>query len=198
MTGSEERKKTIMKKINVLVSSIALCATTILLAAPVFASTTDGTVELTEGGGTNGPLALDQAPSFDFGSQQISTSLQTYMADGTLPLTVSDLRGTGAGWNVMAKMTEFTDGSNTLKGAAFTLPDVVPTSQGNGSAPDNGVQTTLNSADQMILNAQDKTGLGQWDAQYNQAELAVPSGNYAGSYSATIEWTLIDQPTTAS
>ncbi|EGO5016480.1 WxL domain-containing protein [Enterococcus faecalis] len=187
-----------MKKSNLLVSSLVLCASTLLVAAPVFADTTDGTVELIQGGGTNGPLTLEQAPSFDFGSQQISTSLETYQADGTLPLSISDLRGTGAGWNVTAKITDFTDGSNILKGANFTLPDVVPTSQGNGAAPDNGVQTTLNNADQMILNAQDKTGLGQWDAQYNQAELAVPSGNYAGSYSATIEWTLIDQPTTAS
>src|SRR5476649_1883230 len=39
----------------------------------------------------------------------------------TLPLTMNDLRGTGAGWNLTMTSTTFTSGSNTLATSASSI-----------------------------------------------------------------------------
>ncbi|MGX7418667.1 WxL domain-containing protein [Carnobacterium gallinarum] len=192
-----------MKTRKLITSSVVLSAILVSVSIPTglaFAATTASTkadVELTAGTGSGGagPLNLDKAPAFNFGSQEIATTLKTYNADGDVPLTVSDIRGTGEGWTVNAKITTFASTDRTLTGAEFILPAVVPTSpEGNSPKPDDTKATTLNATDQQVFGAKKDTGLGQWKAKYDKAELKIPSGNYAGKYSATIEWTLLAQP----
>lgn len=184
-----------MKKTNKLLVNALLSTVLLALSVPALADTSDGIVELTPGtSNPNGPLALNEVPGFDFGSNEIQATEQTYTTNADALLSVADTRGTGSGWNVTANITDFSDGTHQLTGAEFTLPAVVPVTSGNATKPADGVATVLNSVDQPILNAQAGEGLGQWDSQYDNAQLKVPSGNYAGAYIATIEWTLTDGP----
>lgn len=92
--------------------------------------------------GTNGPLSIDFASNFEFGTQNISQSAQTYYAHpqilvddnssdkgnviGTRELyaQVTDLRGTGAGWNL-----------SVASDSQFHLSTVDPKTTPESSAP---------------------------------------------------------------
>lgn len=56
---------------------------------------------------------------------------------------------------------------------------------------------TVNKDAQNIMFAAATTGLGTWEDQMSAeaVSLKVPSGNLAGTYSATLVWTLTDAPT---
>ncbi|MGG2347701.1 WxL domain-containing protein, partial [Enterococcus faecium] len=69
----------------------------------------------------------------DFGKQTISGKTETYTAQKpalTTEVQVSDLRGTGAGWNLQvnydAEKPGFTSEDKTLSGAELTLPVGTP------------------------------------------------------------------------
>lgn len=185
-----------MKKRNAtLLALSAIGLFTVLSPLSVSAETSNGHVELLEGSGTNGPLSLDNVSNFEFGSQTISTTAETYTATADLETVVTDLRGTGLGWNLGAKITSFKNTEHTLLGASFTLPIGTLSTTGNATAP-VATETTLNDSTQTVLDAAQNSGLGKWSQNYTNATLEVPSGNYIGDYSATIDWTLTDGPTT--
>lgn len=56
---------------------------------------------------TAGDLTLDKVPSFDFGTQQITTQDQDYDAQVQSKVQVTDLRGSSSGWT----LTELQPGS---------------------------------------------------------------------------------------
>ena len=76
-----------------------------------------------QGTGESGPLSIDYVPNITFGSQAISGSQKVYNASELKPFVqVTDIRGTGAGWNVIAKATPFNDGTaDILKGSTVTF-----------------------------------------------------------------------------
>lgn len=175
------------------------------------------TFEPIEGGEglQNGPLSLDYVSNLQFGSHKISNKVEEYKSETLRPyIQVSDLRGTGAGWNVEAEISPFTDesGSESLQGFSIKL------NNGNASTSleaDESIKApTVN--DEIILEV-NKTanvvtadpknvgesvntaqGLGTWVARWlatddenENVTLKVPAGSAsAGKHTATITWTL--------
>lgn len=115
---------------------------------------------------------------------------------------VSDLRGTGASWNLQVNYDSENSGfqtqsGQTLKGAQLTLPvGTLKTVENNQSAAPTTSTVVVNTDAQNIMTSDANTGLGTWADQMNTSEvsLQVPSGNLAGDYTATLEWTLTDAP----
>ncbi|ALS02120.1 hypothetical protein ATZ33_12220 [Enterococcus silesiacus] len=152
-----------------------------------------------------GPLSIDVAPNFDFGTDKIGVGTTEYPIKNTNNpyVQVTDSRGTGAGWDLKAKITEFetADKSNKLTGATLTLaskelqttnPQGVAFKAPVGDA--NGV--TLNDSPQSLLLAEAGNGLGTWANYFDKgtSKLTIPGGNFIGEYSATLEWSLSTTP----
>lgn len=113
-------------------------------------------------------------------------------ADSSL-LTVSDFRGTGAGYTVSAKESPITNGSGaTLKGAFVQMvPDTLVTP--NAAAPAWTKSVDLTTSDQPLFatsTGQDGAGITSYDL--NKVTLDVPEDNdvKAGNYSGVITFTL--------
>ena len=154
--------------------------------------------------GNTGDLRIDYMSKIDFGKQTISGKTETYTAEKpalTTEVQVSDLRGTGAGWNLQVSYdTEkpgFTSEDKTLNGAELTLPVGTPeTAEDNSSAAPATSKVVVNNDAQNIMSAAANTGLGTWadEMEPGNVTLKVPSGNLVGDYTATLVWTLSDAP----
>lgn len=176
------------------------------LKAPITTPPTGPIVTPTDPGGNtgqNGPLSLDYVSPLDFGENEISSKTQTFTAQGTnkLGLQVTDTRGTGVGWKVDVKISEFAGKkpTNTLKGAVLTLPIgtlVTGNEAGNGVAAPTptSVKLDLKDTSKTIFAAAVDKGLGTWFSEFAKVDttLEVPAGNYADEYSASLTWTLSD------
>ncbi|MGX7244377.1 WxL domain-containing protein [Enterococcus quebecensis] len=158
--------------------------------------------------GQKGLLAIDAVSSFNFGSATISggeTKANAAIPAGeTLGIQVTDKRGTGAGWNVQAKISDFkdkTDDKKILKGATVMIPvgTFITTAGGDTEAAptaSNAQGTVIGTAETQLITAAKDTGLGSWVNDWaGDVELTIPGGNLVGNYEAAITWTLIDTPT---
>ena len=163
-----------------------------------------------QGTGEAGPLSIDYVPNITFGSQTISGSQKVYNASELKPFVqVTDIRGTGAGWNVIAKATAFNDGTNdSLKGSTISLTGGYALSS-NPSAtkptPSNPVVLTTDNTEATVVVAAENSGLGTWVNRWYPTEttatsndnvtLTVPAGSAtAKTHTSTITWTLADAP----
>jgi len=170
-----------------------------------------------------GALRLDVVPVFDFGTKSITTGEKKYTAE--LPkdktaneeipyyVQVTDLRGTGAGWHLSAKMTsQFSDGTHSLNGATINLSNVATAAQDGTTAPSttfdgkleydsaSGGSTTLTLASAATNEGMGVSAVRFGDtARYSSSltadksvELTIPAATqvYAETYVATIQWTL--------
>lgn len=188
-----------MKTTARILGSLLLSGILFGSALPAFAETSTGEIILDAGttpGG--GDIELISVTDFDFGTHTISGTKETYqLSTNTTKTTISDLRGTGAGWTLDAKISEFKTADSTpktLRGAAFNLPQGVLTSDNPAALPPTANALTLNTELQTIITAGTDTGMGQWEQDYAQASLVVPSGNHAGKYQADLEWILTATP----
>lgn len=155
--------------------------------------------------GHEGPLTIDNVTPFEFGTHAISSSSEIYTATATNPnIQVSDRRGTGQGWTLQVGLSTFvetTDNAVVLKGASLSIPQgVMKSTEGNVSEAPANFGFTLdadNSGSDILMNASEKTGMGTWadSLDSENVKLAVPAGNFAGEYSATLNWSLVDAPT---
>ncbi|GGI12723.1 WxL domain-containing protein [Gottfriedia solisilvae] len=163
--------------------------------------------------GNTGPLTLDYVSSVEFGSHEISNTTVAYSATSKKPfIQVSDRRGTGAGWSVIAKASKFTNGTiETLPGAVLSFKNATVNSIGTGNSP-SAVQTVALSTDgstaSSVVSASTGTGLGTWLTSWlginpdvkdgelnNNVTLTIPAGSATvGNHEATITWTLTDAP----
>lgn len=118
-----------MKKYTLLLSSLLTVASLSAVSGQAFAAVaTDGqsgtskvTATLTAPADDKGSLKLTAVPDLDFGTKEITDQALTMdqTADGTV--SVSDSRGTGAGYTVdVALTTPFTSGTHTLAGSTLT------------------------------------------------------------------------------
>ena len=161
--------------------------------------------------GNKGPLTIDTISVLDFGSFELSGTTEIYSVSNkvegikTKKVQVTDRRGTGAGWTLKVKSSEFTDETDTkkiLKGATLSFPKGrMDKTEGNTSAePTKEDNVTLMTGDAEVktfMTAAAGAGLGSWMNVMNSDEvkIEVPAGNLAGSYSATLEWSLANIPT---
>lgn len=154
--------------------------------------------------GNTGDLRIDYISNIDFGTQMISGKTETYQATAPANMVeaqISDLRGTGAGWNLQVSydpaQSGFSSADQTLKGAELTLPvgQTKTVADSQSAAPATN-EITVNDDAQNIMSAVKDTGLGTWadEMTTSQVKLKVPSGNLAGAYTATLVWTLTDAP----
>ncbi|MGX7203106.1 hypothetical protein BCR22_11810 [Enterococcus plantarum] len=171
--------------------------------------------------GNTGPLTIDAVSSFVFPNAKISGEALTVVGEsaevngnkGIMGAQVTDSRGSGAGWTLKAKITDFTgtDSDNTvrtLKGAVLTLPQgQVKTSDTATAVADANKpvsnSVSLNDTDQKLLTAAKGNGLGVWYVNFEndsqgtaqkEVKLYVPTGNFKANYKATISWTLSEAP----
>src|SRR5699024_5979182 len=88
--------------------------------------------------------------NFDFGSHELSRNEQKYSAvnERTPFAQVTDVRGTGAGWRLVAQFSGFTqNGADSLQGAKIKLynSDLVTTT-------DNGNDEPTTPSSEIVLN----------------------------------------------
>lgn len=163
-----------------------------------------------QGTGESGPLSIDYVPNITFGSQAISGSQKVYNASELKPFVqVTDIRGTGAGWNVITKATPFNDGTaDSLKGSTVTFAGGYALSANSSASkptPSNPVVLTTDNTEATVVVANENSGLGTWVDRWYPTEttatsndnvtLTVPSGSAtAKTHTSTITWTLADAP----
>ena len=163
-----------------------------------------------QGTGEAGPLSIDYLPDITFGSQSISAAQKVYNANELKPFVqVTDIRGTGAGWNVIAKATAFNDGTGeSLKGSTISFIGGYVISANSSAAKPTAstpVVLTTDNAESTVLVAAENSGLGTWVDRWYPTEttassndsvtLTVPAGSAtAKTHTSTITWTLADAP----
>jgi hypothetical protein len=169
--------------------------------------------------GTAGPLSIDFASSFDFGTQKITSSDMTYnavaqtFADGTTGpnyVQVTDNRGTLAGWSLsVTQNAQFSTGGtgvgSTLDGAQMTLDNGNIASVSATPADQSVASTTLIPGAQSgtILGATDGSGagtnlldFGDTSTADSSVSIKVPGATtkLAQAYTTDLTWTLSDTP----
>lgn len=180
---------------------LGLASGTILCGTSVQADdqTSDATFSLTAPAAGK-DLVLNRVSSLDFGTVELSNEpIRTNSTTDSI-LNLADLRGTGAGWTITGKLSDFISRSNTLKGAEITFT--------SGNATTEGVQNNTNPVvnDCTILaggsaikfvDAGVGQGNGVWTIEYQKdtVQLVAPSGQLKGNYTATLTYTLADVPT---
>lgn len=130
--------------------------------------------------GGDGPLTIDFASSFDFGTHAISNEDQTYLAKAqkyfnseTLTpnyVQVTDRRGTFSGWALkVVETSQFTQVATgpqkykTLNGSAISLRNPVPASTNGTSAPKaQEVLSLIPGVETQVALATSGEGAGTW------------------------------------
>lgn len=215
-----------MKTRRVIVSLIL--AVSLVLALAVSASATSAASEnksadvtFTSGGGATPLKIASGAPSLTFGSHSIELSdmFYTEASNAAIEITVEDLRGTGVGWSLQAKLEDFINGTDTLPGAEITFRNATITHNfdgGSAAAAVPGGSVTLNAgasaATPMLVatpTGGGTAGMGQtitsWavpagtgespTATTDPIELKVLAGTpKALQYTAVLAWDLINAP----
>lgn len=174
--------------------------------------------QLNEGNTSNevGALTLDFVSNLNFGTHELSANPETYYAENTTTpfAQVTDVRGTGEGWRLVASMSSFEQGegetaTDSLPGATITLENGSNvTTATNGAATPETLSPIVLSSDnevQDITIAEANEGLGTWitrwtdsdaETDFNQSvSLDVPAAVATkGAHNSTITWTLYNAP----
>jgi len=162
---------------------------------------------------TAGNIQLTQAPSLDFGSQELDGSANFTKTITEAPALSSDVQvvnpGATTGWNVQVKSTGMATADATpvaLKGSKIVLtPGTATTTNKNAddSTDNTGAPTfsgaikvdLSDGAYQPVASAAANGGVGTWDMPFTQAALDIAGSNVAGEYSGNLVWALTNAPT---
>jgi len=174
-------------------------ATPVASAAPILSASPTASASVAAG-----TLSFVSAPGdITFPALVLTGTNQT--TTESLPIDVGDNTGSGAGWNVTATSTQFTNGTNTLPDGSVTVNSAPPVACDSTSAcavaveassitypytlPEGATAPTATK----IFDANADTGMG------NQTftptfTLAVPAGSYSGTYTSTVTFSLVSAP----
>jgi hypothetical protein len=121
----------------------------------------------------------------------------------SIPLNVTDARGSGAGWNVSVTSTTFTDAAGaTLPDRASTITAVSETCQGVGACTEPVSSSTYPlplpaaataPAGVVLFDAAAGTGMGAFTLTPS-IDVTVPGSSYAGRYRSTVTITAAAGP----
>ncbi|MDQ2714441.1 MAG: WxL domain-containing protein [Chloroflexota bacterium] len=151
------------------------------------------------GGSLSETTASTQAPSATLAGTNQSI---TY----TMPITLTDLRGSGAGWNLTITSTQFTTGGGTpqtLATTASTITGVTSAHVGTDAYtdPTNSITyaplqvpaaaTAPNAV--KFFNAALTTGLGTFTVTPT-VSIFLPANTYAGAYTSTVTLAVVSGP----
>jgi hypothetical protein len=143
---------------------------------------------------TGGSLSMGQ-PTIDDYFTAVTLNGEEQSTTASLgAFTVTDARGTGSGWNVVVKATQFTDVSTGLTLPENSLDIAVPTvtAQDGASALStltiiNNIESIDNATGVKILSAAVNGGMGKYDVAANTLTLNLqPKDVKAGTYTSTI------------
>jgi hypothetical protein len=165
------------------------------LGAPAAANAATATVTGTLTGSTLSATTA-AAPTFS-ANLDSGDSTPTY----TVPLTSTDTRGTGAGWNETITSTQFTTGTNTLATNASSLTGVTSScASGTCTNPTNAITypvavpaAAAPPTAVKFFNAAANTGMGKFTTTPTIG-VFVPQSSFAGSYTSTLTIAIVSGP----
>jgi hypothetical protein len=173
-----------MIKRLITITALALVAT-MAVAGAAFALGVTGTITGTAG------IALDpgSAPSF---TDTLNGSDQTVTYQPGL--TVTDARGTGAGWHLTASATALTDGTHTLSQSISAVGQSCA-SGSTCSLPTSSVSlpVAVGTSGSSFYSSAANYGLGKV-AVDPTVSVAIPGNAYAGAYTSTITFAAVAGP----
>jgi hypothetical protein len=171
-----------------------------MIAGTAYAATDDTNVTI-----AGGPLTMSASPVGDFTGVTLTGVAQTTNATIS-PFTVTDARGSGAGWNVTVQATQFAEylaGSYTGSGivlatSSLTMGAPVPTGSGTLPTMTGGDPWTIDSgAAVKIASAAigDCMGPYLFTSAANSYELSIPAfGVYATTYRSDVTVSAVTGP----
>ena len=132
--------------------------------------------------------------------EAVTLNGQPQVSNGTTasPWDVKDPTGTGAGYHVNIKATDFSDGAGhiiAVSGFRTLLPEAsIVLVQGN-EKPLSGMTTAtaLSGTDQVLLSAALNKGMGTYTANPTFT-LDVPAETYAGAYESVVTVQIVAGP----
>ena len=191
---------------KIAVTFVLVLALVMGMSTSVFAGTegeTEASVLFTQDP-TYNKLELVTAPGFDFGSRTLpegSETISSEAIDGVLK--ISDTRGKYDGWQVSAKLSNFSTDtvSDSMPGAYINLLNGKAEKDGAGATKGPSVVnniTLVSGAEDVtpIADAEANAGIGAWNIKWEKenAALTVLDPPSYGANKATIKWTLLSAP----
>ena len=144
-----------------------------------------------------GALLSVSTQSISFPVTMLTGQVQTVSGVTAGAWVVRDPTGTGAGYRVNIRATNFVNGSYSLAVGNFRLAlanaDIVTVDGNAKPVSAMAALTPLSTSDQTLLSAATDTGMGT----YNVAptfSLTIPADAYAGTYTATVTTTIVAGP----
>ena len=174
-----------------LYGMVTAAALSLLLVGPAMAQVGDGTTATV----TGGSLSITNPLAADFEGRSITGVAQTTTA-ALDAFSASDLRGTGAGWHVIAQASQFTAGAKTLAGGSLTTPALTVAANGTTSASPTMAAGpyVLDSGPLQIASAALNAGMGKYDFSASTLTLALPADVFAGAYASTVTVSVVTAP----
>lgn len=171
---------------------LALAGLALALSAPAAALAADDTAVTV----TGGTLVVSSPAAADFLGVTITGAVQTTTA-GLATFDVSDLRGTGAGWQVTAQATQFISASNSLAVGSLQLSEPTVGAQDTTSSTPPSVSAgpfVIDGSAATIASAVSGQGMGVYDFTATTMTLSLPASVYAGSYTSTVTISVVSTP----
>lgn len=181
--------------------SLRLGATLVAAAAFAFPASALAATAETTGTVNAGSLSLTTTATPTFSATLDGTDqTPTY----TLPMTVEDSTGSGAGWNTTITSTEFATGgepARTLSTTASSMTGVTAAcAEGTCTDPTNATAYPLSVPAGAVaptpvkfFSAAAETGLGEFTVTPTVA-VSIPANTYAGTYTSTVTLASVSGP----
>jgi hypothetical protein len=168
-------------------TGLALAAVAVMAFGAVAPALADsggtGSVTVTAG-------ALSQSNSGPSTGTGVTLTGHDQASTFTLPITVSDLTGSGAGWHLLIGAATFNDGTDSLATNAMTVTAgaascVTPGAGCTELTTGNAAPFTTVAAPASIFSAAVQTGMGVYSITPSFS-VAIPGSTHAGVYTSVI------------